>query len=231
LLDVTNLSAGYGKVPVLQDVTLNVAKGECVALLGPNNAGKTTLLRTISGLVRATAGRVTVGKEDITNLASRAIVARGVIQIPEGRHVFKDMSVEDNLAVGAARLSSDRRRKTLDEVYRRFPLLSELRTRRAGDLSGGQQQTVAIARAVVADPAVLLIDEPTLGLSPVAIDDIFTILQSLQQGGATILLSEQNAELSLELCSRGYILSKGSIVLEGDAGVLRNAALQDVYMA
>lgn len=231
MLDVRNLFAGYGKVPVLQGVTVNVGKGECVALLGPNNAGKTTLLRTISGLVRATAGLVMVGGEDITNLAASAVVARGVIQIPEGRHVFKNMSVEDNLAVGATRLNSDRRRKALDDVYRRFPLLSELRRRRAGNLSGGQQQTVAIARAVVADPAVLLIDEPTLGLSPIAIDDIYMILRSLQQGGATILLSEQNAELSLELCSRGYILSKGSVVLEGDAGVLRNAALQDVYMA
>ena len=231
MLEIQGLRAGYGKVSILHDVTLSVAKGECVALLGPNNAGKTTLLRTISGLVRASAGRIVVNGEDITNLSSGQIVARAVVQVPEGRHVFKDLSVEDNLLVGASRLRPDGRRKAIADIYRRYPLLLELKGRRAGNLSGGQQQAVAIARALVAEPILLLIDEPTLGLSPVAIDDVFAMLQSLQRSGATIFLSEQNAELSLELCSRGYVLSKGEIVLQGDAARLRDATLHDVYMA
>lgn len=231
MLEIRNLHAGYGKVAILHDVSLNVARGECVALLGPNNAGKTTLLRTISGLVRASRGSIIVNGEDITNLPSGPIVARGVVQIPEGRHVFKDLSVEDNLLIGASRLRPDARRRALAEIYGRFPLLDELKGRRAGNLSGGQQQAVAIARALVAEPILLLIDEPTLGLSPVAIDDVFAMLQSLQRSGATIFLSEQNAQLSLELCSRGYVLSKGEVVLQGDAAALREAALQDVYMA
>jgi branched-chain amino acid transport system ATP-binding protein len=231
LLEINGLCAGYGKVSVIHDATLRVAKGSCVALLGPNNAGKTTLLRTISGLVRATAGQIAVAGSNITNMSSSAIVARGVIQIPEGRHIFGALSVEENLIVGGSRLKRDRRMKTLEGIYEHFPLLSELRKRSAGTLSGGQQQMLAIGRAVMADPVLLLIDEPTLGLSPVAIDEIFTVLQNLQHAGATILLSEQNADLSLDLCSRGYVLSKGRIALEGDGPTLRNAALQDVYMA
>jgi branched-chain amino acid transport system ATP-binding protein len=231
LLEVEKLCAGYGKVSVIDEVTLHVGKGECVALLGANNAGKTTLLRTISGLVRATSGRVVVNGEDITNMRSSAIVARGVIQIPEGRHIFGALSVEENLVIGGSRLKRRRRAVRLEELYERFPLLGQLRRRRAGTLSGGQQQMLAIGRAVMGEPSLLLIDEPTLGLSPVAIDEIFAVLQRLQQAGATILLSEQNADLSLELCSRGYVLSKGKVAVEGDERALRDAALQDVYMA
>lgn len=231
MLEIEGLCAGYGKVAILHDITLRVARGECVALLGPNNAGKSTLLRTISGLLRARAGRIVVNGEDIAHLSSGQIVSRGIVQIPEGRHVFKDLSVEDNLLVGASRLAHAARRKAIADIYQRYPLFLELRGRRAGNLSGGQQQSVAIARALVAQPILLLIDEPTLGLSPVAIDDVFTMLDSLKHSGATIFLSEQNAELSLELCSRGYVLSKGEIVLEGDAAALREAALHDFYMA
>lgn len=231
MLELKRVCAGYSKVSVIHDATVHVAKGECVALLGPNNAGKTTLLRTISGLVRATAGSITVDGRDITNVHSNSIVTQGVIQIPEGRHIFGSLSVEENLIVGATRLDGRRRKAALERMYERFPLLRELQNRRAGTLSGGQQQMLAIARALMADPVVLLVDEPTLGLSPVAIDEVFTILQSLQKDGATILLSEQNAELSLDLCSRGYVLSKGRIVLEGDEQTLRSAALHDLYMA
>jgi len=231
LLEIKGLCAGYGKVSVIHEATLHVAKGDCVALLGPNNAGKTTLLRTISGLVRATAGRIVVDGDNITNMRSSAIVARGIIQIPEGRHIFGALSVEENLIIGGSRLKHGPRMKSLEKLYQRFPQLGELRKRSAGTLSGGQQQMLAIGRAVMAEPILLLIDEPSLGLSPVAIDEIFAILQSLQRTGVTILLSEQNADLSLNLCSRGYVLSKGRIVMEGDGHTLRNAALQDVYMA
>ncbi|MEO8847016.1 MAG: ABC transporter ATP-binding protein [Casimicrobiaceae bacterium] len=231
MLEIANLCAGYGKVPVIHDVSLNVAKGECVALLGPNNAGKTTLLRTISGLVRATSGRIDVDGTDITNMRSSDVVACGVIQIPEGRHIFGTLTVEENLAVGGSRLKARRRAQRLGQIYAQLPLLGQLRERRAGTLSGGQQQMLAIGRALMAEPALLLIDEPTLGLSPIVIEEIFVILQRLQRAGATVLLSEQNADLSLQLCSRGYVLSKGSIVLEGDRNSLRHAALQDVYMA
>jgi branched-chain amino acid transport system ATP-binding protein len=231
LLELDKVCSGYGKVPVIQGVTLRVEKRECVALLGPNNAGKTTLLRTISGLVAATSGRISVAGADITNMNSSAVVARGVIQIPEGRHIFGSLSVEENLIVGGSRLRPRPRMHRLAQTYEQLPLLAEWRARRAGTLSGGQQQILAIGRAIMAEPILLLIDEPSLGLSPMVIQEIFLILRALQRAGTTVLLSEQNADLSLDLCSRGYVLSKGRIVLEGDDNTLRRAALQDLYMA
>jgi branched-chain amino acid transport system ATP-binding protein len=231
LLEVDSLCAGYGKVSVVHDVTVHVAPGECVALLGPNSAGKTSLLRTISGLVAATSGRIGFDGEDITNLPSADIVARGVVQIPEGRHIFGSLTVEENLSVGGSRLERARRSMQLARIYEQLPVLREWRQRRAATLSGGQQQILAIGRALMAEPRLLLIDEPTLGLSPMMIHEIVLILRALQGAGTTVLLSEQNAELSLAVCSRGYVLSKGRIVLEGDENTLRAAALQELYMA
>jgi branched-chain amino acid transport system ATP-binding protein len=230
LLDIAQLCVSYGKVDVLHDVSMNVGRNECVALLGPNNAGKTTLLRAISGLVPARAGSIKFAGADIGDLRSNQIVAQGVIQIPEGRHIFADLSVEENLLVGGARLKPHARRLRLDELLSTLPLLGELRSRRAGTLSGGQQQLVVISRALMAEPRLLLIDEPTLGLSPVAIDEVFTTLRDVHGTGTTILLSEQNAELSLELCSRGYVMAGGRIVLEGDSAQLKEAALGKVYL-
>jgi branched-chain amino acid transport system ATP-binding protein len=230
LLDIAQLCVSYGKVDVLHDVSMNVGRNECVALLGPNNAGKTTLLRAISGLVPARAGSIKFAGADIGDLRSNQIVALGVIQIPEGRHIFADLSVEENLLVGGARLKPHARHLRLDELLGTLPLLGELRSRRAGTLSGGQQQLVVIGRALMAEPRLLLIDEPTLGLSPVAIDEVFTTLRDVHGTGTTILLSEQNAELSLELCSRGYVMAGGRVVLEGDSAQLKEAALGKVYL-
>jgi len=230
LLDIAHLSVSYGKVDVLHDVSMHIGHKEFVALLGPNNAGKTTLLRAISGLVPARCGSIKFADVDITSRRSDQIVAQGVIQIPEGRHILADLSVEENLLVGGARLKPRARRRRLDEMLDALPLLAELRSRRAGTLSGGQQQLVVISRALMAEPRLLLIDEPTLGLSPVAIDEVFTTLRDVHSTGTTILLSEQNAELSLELCSRGYVMAGGRIVLEGDSAQLRVAALGKVYL-
>lgn len=230
MLDIAELCVSYGKVDVLHGVSMHVGNNECVALLGPNNAGKTTLLRAISGLVPARSGSIRFEDADIGDLRSDQIVARGVIQIPEGRHIFAGLSVEENLLVGGARLKPQARRRRLDELLATLPLLAELRSRRAGTLSGGQQQLVVISRALMAEPRLLLIDEPTLGLSPVAIDEVFTTLRDVHTAGTTILLSEQNAELSLDLCSRGYVMAGGRIVLEGDSAQLREAALGKVYL-
>jgi len=230
LLDIARLCVGYGKIDVLHDVSMHVGRNECVALLGPNNAGKTTLLRAISGLVPVRAGSIKFAGADIGNLRSDRIVAQGVIQIPEGRHIFAELSVEENLLVGGARLKRSVRRRRLNELLGALPLLAELRSRRAGTLSGGQQQLVVIGRALMAEPRLLLIDEPTLGLSPVAIDEVFAMLRNVHGAGTTILLSEQNADLSLELCSRGYVMTGGRIALEGDSAQLREASLSKVYL-
>jgi branched-chain amino acid transport system ATP-binding protein len=230
LLDIAKLCVSYGKIDVLHDVSMNVGRNECVALLGPNNAGKTTLLRAISGLVPARSGSIMFADADIGDLRSDQIVAQGVIQIPEGRHIFADLTIEENLLVGGARLKPQARRRRLAELLDALPLLAELRSRRAGTLSGGQQQLVVISRALMAKPRLLLIDEPTLGLSPVAIDEVFTTLRDVHDAGTTILLSEQNAELSLELCSRGYVMAGGRVVLEGDSAQLKEAALGKVYL-
>ncbi|KIZ47310.1 MULTISPECIES: ABC transporter ATP-binding protein [Rhodopseudomonas] len=230
MLEIDNLFVSYGKVDVLHDVSMRVGHNECVALLGPNNAGKTTLLRAVSGLVPARSGSIKFADEAIGELRSNQVVDRGVIQIPEGRHIFSDLSVEENLLVGGARLKPRARRRRLDELLGALPLLAELRSRRAGTLSGGQQQLVVITRALMAEPRLLLIDEPTLGLSPVAIDEVFTTLREVHATGTTILLSEQNAELSLDLCTRGYVMTGGRIVLEGDSAQLKEAALGKVYL-
>lgn len=230
MLDIAQLCVSYGKVDVLHEISMHVGHNECVALLGPNNAGKTTLLRAISGLVPAHFGSITFADEGIGHLRPDQVVARGVIQIPEGRHIFAGLSVEENLLVGGARLKPQARRRRLDELLGALPLLAELRSRRAGTLSGGQQQLVVISRALMAEPRLLLIDEPTLGLSPVAIDEVFTTLRDVHNTGTTILLSEQNAELSLDLCSRGYVMAGGRIALEGDSAQLKEAALGEVYL-
>lgn len=230
MLDIAQLHVSYGQVDVLHDVSMRVGQNECVALLGPNNAGKTTLLRSISGLARKHSGSINFADVDLSNLRSDQIVAHGVIQIPEGRHIFADLSVEENLLVGGARLKLNARRRRLEELLRALPFIAESRSRRAGTLSGGQQQLVVISRALMAEPRLLLIDEPSLGLSPVAIDEVFTMLRDVHSSGTTILLSEQNAELSLDLCSRGYVMSGGRIVLEGDSTQLREAALGKVYL-
>ncbi len=232
LLEVGQVTAGYGKVAVIHEIRLGVERGECVAVLGPNNAGKSTLLKVISGLLEPRAGRVFFDGEDITADSPKRRVGRGIIHVPEGRHVFADLSVEENLLVGGLRLGDRRaRRAKLAEIYGIFPPLRAMRARLAGAMSGGEQQLLAIARGLMAEPRILLLDEPSLGLSPVAIDRVIEILVRIRDSGTTMLLIEQNAQLCFELCRRGYVLRNGRVVIADTTEKLSTEALQRAYFA
>ncbi len=232
LLDVRAVSAGYGKVAVLHDVSVGVAAGDCVAILGSNNAGKSTLLRVISGLLPARGGRVHFEGEDITADSAGRRVGRGLVQVPEGRHVFGDLTVEENLLLGGLRLGRGKlRRARLAEMYDRFPLLRGMRLRLAGTLSGGEQQLVAIARGLMADPKVLLLDEPSLGLSPVAVDRVIDTLLGVRSTGTTMVIVEQNVQLCFELCSRGYVLRQGRVTVATSMDRLSAEELKRAYFA
>ena len=232
LLELEALSAGYGKIAVLHEVSLEVASGECVALLGSNNAGKTTLLRVISGLVASRGGRVKFGGEDIGAEPPKRRVGRGLVQVPEGRHVFADLTVEENLLLGGLRLGNvAKRRARLAQMYDSFPLLARLRMRRAGVLSGGEQQVVAIGRGLMAEPRILMLDEPTLGLSPVAVDRVEDVLSSIRKAGTTMVIVEQNVQLCFELCSRGYVLRQGRVAMAGSMDRLSAEDLKQAYFA
>jgi branched-chain amino acid transport system ATP-binding protein len=208
-LEIASLRAGYGRYDVVRDLDLFVEEGEAVALLGPNGAGKTTVLRSIMGLVKHRSGSIRVTGEDR--------IGRGLAaMVPEGRRLFLDQSVEDNLLLGALHLrrDSDRVRRLLDSVYALFPALSELRARPSAALSGGQQQMVAIGRMLMSDPKVLLLDEPSLGLAPLAIDGVAAALEELRRQGRSLLLVEQRVDLALRVCDRVYVLSSGQVALE-----------------
>lgn len=232
LLEVRAVTAGYGKVAVLHDVSLGVAAGDCVAILGSNNAGKSTLLRVVSGLLPAREGRVLLAGDDITGDPAGRRVARGLVQVPEGRHVFGDLTVEENLLLGGLRLGRGRaRRARLAEIFDRFPLLYGMRLRLAGTLSGGEQQLVAIARGLMADPRVLLLDEPSLGLSPVAVDRVLDALLGVRKTGTTMVIVEQNVQLCFELCSRAYVLRQGRVTVAERMDRLSAEELRRAYFA
>lgn len=232
LLEVDGISAGYGKVAVLHDVSLRIGAGECVAILGSNSAGKSTLLRVISGLIPARGGRVGFDEHDITADPSGRRVRRGIVHVPEGRHVFADLTVEENLLLGGLRLgSSAARRAKLGEMYDTFALLSPLRLRQAGTLSGGEQQVVAIARGLMAEPKILLLDEPSLGLSPVAVDGVLDVLAGIRKSGTTMVVVEQNVQLCFDLCSRGYVLKQGRIIIADRIEKLTAEELKRAYFA
>jgi branched-chain amino acid transport system ATP-binding protein len=221
LLEVSGLTAGYGAASVLHEVSLDVPEGALVALVGTNGAGKTTLLRTISGLIRARAGAIRFRGEAIDRAAPDAIVARGVVQVPEGRRLFVAMSVLENLLVGASSAASrPHREQSLDQVFTLFPKLRERRHQSAGTLSGGEQQMVAIGRALMARPSLLLLDETSLGLAPLVVDQIFESIIELARSGLTILLVEQNTALALEAASYAFVLEHGAVVLQGPAAAL-----------
>ena len=222
MLEITGLVAGYAGPPVLQDVSLDVRAGELVGLLGANNAGKSTLINCISGLVRPRAGTIRFEGEDITRLKPDAIVVRGVVQVPEGRQLFPRMSVLDNLLLGGTnRTARPARMRRIEQVYALFPRLEERKTQIAGTLSGGEQQMLAVGRAMMTGPRLLMLDEPSLGLAPLFVQAIFRALRALTEGGLTMLLVEQNLNLTLDCAARGVVLERGQVAIAGDAATLR----------
>ncbi len=221
LLEVRDLRAGYGQLDVLRGVSLNVGRGELVAVLGPNGAGKSTLLRAISRVETATrSGTVTFDGADITRERTERIVALGAVHVPEGRQLFTSLSVEDNLLLGAFATRRRSMRDDLAAVYERFPALYERRAQTAFALSGGEQQMLAIGRALMAKPALLMLDEPSTGLAPRVVEQIFGILDALRRDGTALLLVEQNAYLTLRHADRAYVLEGGAVALEGSAADL-----------
>jgi branched-chain amino acid transport system ATP-binding protein len=234
LLEIEGVSAGYGPVPVLHDISLHVDEGEAVALVGANAAGKTTLLRTINGIIRATAGTIRLAGRDITALPPHDITRTGIAQVAEGRQLFPDMSVRENLELGAMATtrSWEGRREMLDRVIAIFPRVGERMEQHAGTMSGGEQQQVAIARALMAQPKVLLVDEPSAGLSPVLVQQVFRALRDIHAAGTTILLVEQNVPLSLKLAQRAYVIELGRVTLEGTgAELLADPHVREAYLA
>jgi branched-chain amino acid transport system ATP-binding protein len=233
LLNVTGLSSQYGPVHAIHTVDLTVHAGELVALVGGNGAGKTTLLHTLSGLHPSSGGRIQFDGRDITRWPPHRIVAAGVCQVPEGRQVFAPLSVEDNLRLGAYRQHHDRDwvQRELERVYTLFPILHERREQLAGTLSGGQQQMLAIGRALLGRPRLLLLDEPSMGLAPLLVEEIFRVVQELNAAGVTLLLVEQNARAALAIASRGYILETGRIIKTGPAAeLLADDAVRKAYL-
>jgi branched-chain amino acid transport system ATP-binding protein len=219
MLRVKNVSAYYGNIQVLRRVTFHVKQGEVVSLIGGNGAGKSTLLNVISGLHPASGGTIAFGQKEIQKLPPEKMVRSGLLQVPEQRQIFNSMTVTENLELGSYSLSKKEKAGSAasrqEDVYRLFPILAERAQQRAGTLSGGEQQMLSIGRALMANPKMLLLDEPSLGLAPLVAKEIFQVTLKLRDHGTTILLVEQNAQAALEICDRGYVLEAGRIVLEG----------------
>jgi branched-chain amino acid transport system ATP-binding protein len=231
LLNVHGLKSGYGVVEVLRGVDLQVMPGELVALLGSNGAGKTTLNLTLSGLVAARAGQVGFDGQDITGLHSRQVVKHGLIQVPEGRKVFPNLSVHENLELGAFTRGRERKLQNLDKVYDTFPRLKERVAQLAGTLSGGEQQMLAIGRGLMAEPRLLILDEPSLGLSPLLVEELFGLISQLRSSGLAILLVEQNVGQSLDIADRAYVMENGQIRFTGTpAQLLASDTLRQAYL-
>ncbi|GIW30990.1 MAG: ABC transporter ATP-binding protein [Meiothermus sp.] len=231
-LRVKQLTVGYGKAQVLFGLSLEVAQGELVALLGANGAGKTTALRTISGLLRPWGGGVWLDETSLQGLSAAQRARRGLGHVPEGRQLFPLMSVEENLRLGAAFLAWPYRQEGLERIYTLFPRLAERRKQMAGTLSGGEQQMLAIGRALMGRPRILMVDEPSLGLSPKLAEEVLTTLAQVKAEGVGVLLVEQNVALSLEVADRGYVVEHGKVVLSGSAQeLLSNQGVQKAYLA
>ncbi len=231
MLTVEHLQASYGRVQTLWEIGFEVPQGAIVALIGANGAGKTTTLKVLSGLLQAQAGSITFDGERIDALAPPAIVARGIVHVPEGRGLFPDMTVLDNLLMGAYGTPRAGRRSRLERVYAIFPRVEERRQQLAGTLSGGEQQMVAIGRGLMAHPRLLLLDEPSLGLAPLMVEEVFRVIREINASGVTVLLVEQNTRHALALASRGYVLEAGRVVLSGSgADLLANAEVRRAYL-
>ncbi|EID86417.1 ABC-type branched-chain amino acid transport system, ATPase component [Treponema sp. JC4] len=232
MLKVENLSVNYGSIRALKNISFNVEKGEIITLIGSNGAGKTTTLHSISNLIKKQSGTITFNGEDITNLAADKIVTRNLIQVPEGRRIFLNLSVKENLELGAF-LRNDKEQIARDQemVFEYFPRLKERIRQSAGTLSGGELQMLAMGRALMAQPQLLLLDEPSMGLAPIFVDEIFNIVQKINQAGTTILLVEQNAFKALSIANRGYILETGEITKSGNAqDLISDPAVKSAYL-
>lgn len=216
MLEIKNLNVYYGVINALKDISISVNEGEIVTLIGANGAGKTTTLRTISGLVKPKSGTITFNGENISDISAQEIVKRGLSHVPEGRHVFADMTVLENLELGAyLRRDKKNLKEDMSKVFFRFPVLERRLKQNAGTLSGGEQQMLAIGRALMSRPKLMLMDEPSMGLAPLLVKEIFSIIKDINEQGTTILLVEQNAHMALSIAHRAYVLETGAIVLKG----------------
>lgn len=223
ILEVNNLEVYYGVIQALKGISFDVNPGEVIALIGANGAGKTTTLQTITGLIPSKSGTIVYEGEDITRVPGHKLVYKGIAHVPEGRRVFAQRTVLENLKLGAySRSDKTEIEETLKMVYGRFPRLEERKNQLAGTLSGGEQQMLAMGRALMSHPKLIVLDEPSMGLSPIYVNEIFDIIQEINKDGVTVLLVEQNAKKALSIAHRAYVLETGSIVLSGDAGELMN---------
>ena len=230
MLKVENLSVHYGMIQAVRDVSFEVNEGEVVSLIGANGAGKTTILRTISGLVRPSAGKIEFLGNEIQKVPAQKIVAAGLSQVPEGRHVFPDMTVLENLKIGAY-LRKDNLNDDIEWVYSLFPRLKERNWQQAGTLSGGEQQMLAVGRALMSRPKLIMMDEPSLGLAPIIVKEIFNIIKEINKRGVTILLIEQNANMALHIADLAYVLETGTIALHGTGQeLLANEKVKELYL-
>lgn len=232
MLKVTDLQVYYGVIQALKGISFEVNEGEVIALIGANGAGKTTILHTVTGLINQKAGKIEFEGKDISHTPAYKIVAEGMAHVPEGRRVFAELSVYDNLMMGAyTRKDKKEIAETLAMVYKRFPRLEERKKQMAGTLSGGEQQMLAMGRALMSKPKIILMDEPSMGLSPIFVNEIFDIIKEVSESGTTVLLVEQNAKKALSIADRAYVLETGSITLEGKADdLLHDESVQKAYL-
>ncbi|MDD6234304.1 MAG: ABC transporter ATP-binding protein [Lachnospiraceae bacterium] len=232
LLEINNLEVHYGVIQALKGISFEVNEGEIIALIGANGAGKTTTLHTISGILQASSGNIIYDGKDITKMQAHKIVNLGISQVPEGRRVFAQLSVLENLKLGAfIRKDKDGIEEDLRNIYERFPRLEERKNQMAGTLSGGEQQMLAMGRALMSRPRIILMDEPSMGLSPIYVSEIFDIIKSINKDGTTVLLVEQNAKKALSIADRAYVLETGKIALSGDAkDLMNNDTVKKAYL-
>nr|WP_330392344.1 ABC transporter ATP-binding protein [Anaerocolumna aminovalerica] len=232
MLTINNLEVYYGIIQAIKGVSFEVNEGEVIALIGANGAGKTTILHTITGLISPKAGSIEFEGHDLTKIPAHNIVSLGMAHVPEGRRIFQELSVFENLKLGAyTRKDKNEISETLEKVYQRFPRLKERKNQIAGTLSGGEQQMLAMGRALMSHPKIILMDEPSMGLSPLFVSEIFDIIKEISDNGTTVLLVEQNAKKALSIANRAYVLETGKIVLEGDADeMMNNDSVKKAYL-
>ena len=232
MLEVKDLYVNYGAVEAIKGISFQVKPGEIVTLIGANGAGKTTTLHTISGLVKSKSGSITYNGVDLLKTDPSKMITLGIAHVPEGRHVFPEMSVEDNLQMGAyASKNKAEAAEAMQDVYKKFPRLKERRRQLAGTLSGGEQQMLAVGRALMGKPSIILMDEPSMGLSPLLVKEVFAIIQEIHAAGITVLLNEQNAKMALSIADRAYVLETGTISISGDAQeLLKDERVKKAYL-